>query len=90
MCAGAYTKGTLKGSSIPRSWLKFSLNSVIPTVYTGQSQTRSYNFVLAHFLNLEGPFQWVMIFLTSIDPLKSMVTVRREFISFHQNDDIVR
>ena len=24
-----------------------------------------------------------------IDPLKSVVTARREFISFHQNDDIV-
>ena len=30
-----------------------------------------------------------MIFLTSTDPLKSIVTVRREFTSFHQNDDIV-
>ena len=30
-----------------------------------------------------------MIFLISIDPLKSIVTVGREFISFHQNDDIV-
>ena len=30
-----------------------------------------------------------MVFLTSIDPLKSMVTVRRKVISFHQNDDIV-
>ena len=67
----------------------FSLNPVIPTVYTGQSRSRSYNFVLSHFLNLEGHFPWVMIFLTSIDPLKSIVTVRREFISFHQNDDIV-
>ena len=67
----------------------FSLNPVIPTVYTGQSRSRSYNFVLSHFLNLEGHFPWVMIFLTSIDPLKSIVTVRRELISFHQNDDIV-
>ena len=58
-------------------------------VHTGQSRSRSYNFVLTHFLNLEGPFRWVMIFLTSIDPLKSVVTARREFISFHQNDDIV-
>ena len=48
-----------------------------------------YGFVLAYFLNLEGPFRWVTISLTSIDPLKSIVTVRREFISFHQNDDIV-
>ena len=31
-----------------------------------------------------------MILLTSIDPLNSMVTVRRELISFHQNDDILR
>ena len=31
----------------------------------------------------------MMIFLTSIDLLKSIVTVRREFVSFHQNDDIV-
>ena len=30
-----------------------------------------------------------MIFLASIDPLTSIVTVRREFISFHQKDDIV-
>ena len=28
-------------------------------------------------------------FLTSIDPLKSMVNVRCKFISFHQNNDIV-
>ena len=48
-----------------------------------------YDFVLTYFLNLEGPFRWVTISLTSIDPLKSIVTVRREFISFHQNDDIV-
>ena len=31
----------------------------------------------------------MMIFLISIDPLKSIVTVGREFISFHQNDDDV-
>ena len=30
-----------------------------------------------------------MIFLTSTDPLKPIVIVRPEFISFHQNDDIV-
>ena len=30
-----------------------------------------------------------MIFLINIDPLRSIVTVGREFISFHQNDDIV-
>ena len=30
-----------------------------------------------------------MIFSTSFDPLKSMVTVRRKFISFHQNNEIV-
>ena len=30
-----------------------------------------------------------MVFLTSIDPLKSMITVRRKVILFHQNDDIV-
>ena len=58
-------------------------------VYNGQSRSRSYNFILAHFLNLEGPFRWVMVFLTSIDPLKSMITVRRKVIFFHQNDDIV-
>ena len=58
-------------------------------VYNGQSRSRSYNFILAHFLNLEGPFRWVMVFLTSIDPLKSMITVRRKVILFHQNDDIV-
>ena len=58
-------------------------------VYTCQSWSQSYNFVLAHFLNLEGYFWWVMIFLTSIDLLKSIVTVKREFISFHQNDNIV-
>ena len=83
--------GPLWGSSFPRSQLKLSLNPLIPTVYTGQSGSRSYNFVLAHFLSLEGPFRRVMIFLTSIDlnPLKSVVTVRREFISFHQNYDIV-
>ena len=38
---------------------------------------------------LQSSFRWVMIFLTGIDPLKSIVTVRREFSSFHQNDDIV-
>ena len=76
-------KGTQCGSSIPRSRLKFSLNPVIPTVYSGQSRSRSYNFVLVHFLNLREPFRWVMIFSTSIDSLKSMVTVRRKFISFH-------
>ena len=40
-------------------------------------------------LTLQGPFRWVMVFLTSIDTLKSMVTVRRKVISFHQNDHIV-
>ena len=30
-----------------------------------------------------------MIFSTSVDPLKSTVTVRRKFVYFHQNDDIV-
>ena len=30
-----------------------------------------------------------MICSTSVDPLKSTVAVRRKFISFHQNDDIV-
>ena len=30
-----------------------------------------------------------MISSTSIDPFKSVVTVRRNFISFHQNNDIV-
>ena len=29
------------------------------------------------------------IFSTSIDPLNSMVAVRRKLISFHQNNDIV-
>ena len=96
-------KGPQYDSSISRSRLKFSLNSVIPMVDTGQSRSRSYNFVLAHFLNLEGPFQSVMIFLTSIDPLKSMVTIRYKCFllfscflvfcflcnNFHQNDDIV-
>ena len=71
-------KGPQYDSSIPRSRLKFSLNPVIPMVDTGQSRSRSYNFVSAHFLNLEGPFQSVMIFLTSIDPLKSMVTIRHK------------
>ena len=71
-------EGPQYDSSIPRSRLKFSLNPVIPMVDTGQSRSRSYNFVLAHFLNLEGPFQSVMIFLTSIDPLKSMVTIRHK------------
>ena len=31
-----------------------------------------------------------MVFLTSIDPLKSMITVRRKVIFFHQNDVIVQ
>ena len=30
-----------------------------------------------------------MIFLISIDSLKSIVIVKHEFISFHQDDDIV-
>ena len=45
------------------------------------------HFVQAHFLNRKEPFRWVMIFSTSIDPLKSIVAIRREFISFHQNHD---
>ena len=45
--------------------------------------------LLVHHLNVRGPFRWVMIFSTSIDPFKSMVTVRRKFISFHQNNEIV-
>ena len=81
------------GSSLPLtrrgSRLKFSLNPVIPTVYTSQSRSRSYNVVLVDFLHLGGPFGLVMIFSTSIDLLKSLVTVRRILISFHQNDDIV-
>ena len=38
------------------------------------------------FLNLKGPFQWLVIFKTSIDPLKSLLTVRRKFNFFHTND----
>ena len=39
-----------------------------------------------------GPFPkpkraFPVIFSTSIDPLKSIVAIRREFISFHQNHD---
>ena len=66
--------------------IKIFFQSRKPTVYTGQS--RSYNLVLPHFLNIKGPFRWGMIFFTSFDPLK-YTTIRREFISFHQNDNIV-
>ena len=47
------------------------------------------NVFLVHFLNVRGPLRLVVIFSTGIDPLKSLATVRRKFISFHQNDDIV-
>ena len=37
-------------------------------------------FFLSPFPKFRGPFRWGMIFrVTSIDPLKSIVTVRREF-----------
>ena len=42
-----------------------------------------------HYLNLKGPLRWVIIFSTSIYPFKFLFTVRRNFISLHQNDDIV-
>ena len=49
----------------------------------------SLNPVVRRFILANPDDVRVMIFLTSIDPLKSIVTVRRKFISFHQNDDIV-
>ena len=49
----------------------------------------SLNPVVRRFILANPDNVRVMIFLTSIDPLKSIVTVRRKFISFHQNDDIV-
>ena len=74
-------------------------NPAIPTTIFSQSRNPDVlyrpililiiPFCLSLFPKLRGPFRWVMIFSTNIDPLKSMVTVRRKFISFHQNDDIV-
>ena len=46
------------------------------------------NAFLVYFPNAKGPLRYVMIFSTSIDPLKFLATVRWKFISFHQNDDI--
>ena len=37
---------------------------------------------------MKGPFRWAMIFSTSIDPLKSLLTVSRKFIFFHPNDTV--
>ena len=73
-------------------------NPAIPTKIFSQSSNPDglyqpipiIKFFLVHYLNLRETFQWVMIFLTSSDPLKILLTVRRQFISFHQNDDILR
>ena len=46
-------------------------------------------FCLSPFPKLGRAFSVGDDFLTSIDPLKSMVNVRCKFISFHQNNDIV-
>ena len=35
-------------------------------------------------------FRWEKNSSTSNNPLKSLLTVRRKFISFHQNDEIVK
>ena len=83
-----YTRGSPIELFNPAIPTKIFFQSRKPTVYTGQSRSRSYNFVLAHFLNIKEPFRRGMIFFTSFDPLK-YTTIRREFISFHQNDDIV-
>ena len=61
---------------------KCSLIPEIPTVNTGRSQSRSFcGFFLVHHIILKGPFRWVRIFSIGIDPLKSLLTVMREFTS---------
>ena len=86
---GAFSKsdvsinGSQKGSLIPRSRLKkCSLIPEMPTVKTGRSQSWSFcGFFLVHHIILKGPFRWVRIFSIGIDPLKSLLTVMREFTS---------
>ena len=43
--------------------------------------------IFIYLQSLKWPFRSVMIFSISIDPLKSLLTVRRKF--FHQNDATV-
>ena len=81
-----FYEGPQKGSSIPTKLFSQSRN---PDGLYRPIPIPIIQFCLIPFPKLRRAFPWVMIFLTSIDPLKSIVTVRREFISFHQNDDIV-
>ena len=61
---------------------KYSLIPEMPTVKTGRSQSWSFcGFFLVHHIILKGPFRWVRIFSIGIDPLKSLLTVMREFTS---------
>ena len=69
---------------------KCSLIPEIPTVNTGRSQSWSFcGFFLVHHIILKGPFRWVRIFSIGIDPLKSLLTVTREFTSFPQSNDMI-
>ena len=52
----ASIKGSQKGSLIPRSRLKFSLDPEIPTVNTGRSQSSSFCFFLSPSHNIKSAF----------------------------------
>ena len=51
------------------------------------STTVHIYMIFIYLQSLKGSFRSVMIFSISIDPLKSLLTVRRKF--FHQNDATV-
>ena len=71
-------------------------NPAVPTKIFSQSSNPDdlyqlvliIKFFLVYYLNLNGAFQWVMIFSTSIDILKILLTIRRKFVSLHRNVDI--
>ena len=79
---------TKKERSIPQFRLKSFLNPVISPVILANPDP-DHTICLSLFPKLGRAFSVGDDFLSSIDPLKSMVNVRCKFISFHQNNDIV-
>ena len=71
--------------AIPTKILLQSCNLMVCTINCDPDHKCLF---LVHSLNLKGPLQWMVIFSTRIDTLKSLLTVRCKFIYFHPNDII--
>ena len=64
---------------------KRSFNPAIPWITGLKVSSQSQGMIKP-----DKAFRWEKNSSTSNDPLKSLVTVRRKFIFFHQNDEIVK